>query len=547
MRTHPFLCPISGKPITDPVILNLPGAAALIYERSSLIEAEKRGGLEAVSIVATDSQGAQTPVTLSTENIHEYMMPFELAQGIIQLFQEAPEDPVIKISDLEKLGLDPAARSFPESPALLCSADGRMYGETSLVGLLHTTKRSPVNRKLITEKGAFFRHPLFETLWAAKKRAEEEGRAEIHLREVFQESFFQKKAEPFQSQHFKFTCFDGIKLTLLMMAGIDHGVTDIWPAMMALPHPAKTLGLSMALYAYAMQSGMPVGLFPELMHSESSGRLLAQAEYAKRYYLEQALFAVITAAHLVGLRADAATSEIHSWYDAGQSLSAPSNLAVMALSALHKFGRGYAEYWKMSMVFHLLAANRERYSHDIQELLQSLRSPRHWVKPLVFFNIFLRGAFYPMFLKNSAQFETAYFMGISYLFYRRVDRFLTARPAVQHRADEPDISFSMMDGLSKIILFLCLFFGAGKILGFSSFEFYSLLIIKLGEFAAVSELKELVSEAPQAVKFVPDVGLSKNLFRLKARVEVLPEEEMSKFKVTADSGSGEPSQNGFGH
>lgn len=523
---QPFLCPFSQKPITDPVIVNLAEVAPLVYERSSLIEAAQRGEFDQFTTIVTDALGRRTSVKVTAENIQACIMSFELARNVIKIFEKNPENPVIEIEKLNDLSVDPLTRSFPKSTAFLCRVDGRIYEERSIARLLNSTKYSPLNRKLITDKNTFFSHPLLEILLSAIKDAKEKGKTFINLREIYQDYSSEENYIPFKAHTFKLGYDDNLKMAALMMAGMVKGLTGILPAMQTLPLPAMRFGSAMGLMAHAFNSAEPALLFPQLMHSQGGERLASQAATSKRNHLELLLFSFVVVSQLKSIRFDTAAMEIHGWYDASKNLSSVSNLSVVAFGALYELGVSYAEYWKVSTTLHLLLANREKYANDIRALFQSPDSFRKWTKIFIMGNILLRGALYPLFLKPADRYPSfidTYFMAVSYFLYRRMDCLMDPRPVERHQEAEPEMSFNMMEWIAKITLFVALLIGSGKILGFGSFELWSMLIVQLGEFAMVAELKDLVSQAPQNFTFVP--AEAQNLYRLKARVEILPDNQ----------------------
>ncbi len=144
MEEKLFLCPRSGKPIKNPVILDHKKLMPLIYDKESVIAALDEGELK------------QFNINQDNLKYHTDHFSLELLQRI------AEERFTIDINVEERLGnLEcPISMGFPMKRGVLCLRDGRTYEFDAFYNAYKESPTSPINRSKIKLERDLIIHPV---------------------------------------------------------------------------------------------------------------------------------------------------------------------------------------------------------------------------------------------------------------------------------------------------------------------------------------------------------------------------------------------------
>lgn len=138
-------CPVSSKPIKDPVIIHHPNFAPIIYERASVIECVNNGYLERFGITPTSYRNFIIPMQL-LRGLMEYM---ESHNGILYLNRN--EQGEIELDELDEIYKDPYSQGFPfKNEELICfvRTDG------------HSFLSSIINQEILQRRTSIYNYPI---------------------------------------------------------------------------------------------------------------------------------------------------------------------------------------------------------------------------------------------------------------------------------------------------------------------------------------------------------------------------------------------------
>jgi len=163
-----FLCPISGLPIREPIIINHSSILPLIYDRSSVEAAIAAGEVEKLGIRRNDfknillvDQFSQAILTLIDEGVTSINLSHLKRE--MNVVNDAPQ-----LVDL-RCGI---IWEFPKDCGVLCRRDGRTYDKEALESSLQLSSLSPFSKNSINPELDIIVHPIHRRIIAEMRRSE---------------------------------------------------------------------------------------------------------------------------------------------------------------------------------------------------------------------------------------------------------------------------------------------------------------------------------------------------------------------------------------